>query len=270
MSVKKKLIFCTYSSIYSSRVLNQILADGELELVAIINSTRVLNPNFSHLRGALKQIRITGLRYSTYLFLVTDFFRWIQTLFPFSKSPQKNVHALAKQFAIPLLDTRDINSTQSIDFIRKFMPEYLLAAHFNQLIKASVLNISGVECINIHPSLLPAHKGVDPVFQALLHDNKYIGVTLHRMAETFDTGEILMQASVKANKDKSLLYNNCLLFEEGTKLALKWMKNNQSIQEISDDEENPLPSYDSWPTAEAVKKFRKSGKSLIHLSELWK
>ncbi len=270
MGAKKKLIFCTYSSIYSSTVLEQILADDGIELVAIINSKRVLDPLYGHLRGAIEQIKISGLRYSTYLFLITDFFRWMQTLLVLKKWSLGNVHALAKQHAIPLLDTRDINNTQSIDFIRKFMPEYLLAAHFNQLIKSPVLSIPEIECVNIHPSLLPAYKGVDPVFHALCDNNKHIGVTVHRMSDTFDSGEILMQLSVSADQSKSLLFNNCQLFKEGIKLALQWMKNNRVKQKLSDDEEKPIDSYDSWPNAAEVKNFRQSGKRLIHLSELWK
>ena len=270
MSVKKQVIFCTYSSIYSSKVLEQLIADKEIELVAIINSTRVVHPQYSHLRGALQQIRTSGLAYSSYLFFITDFFRWMQSLLFFRKWPLRNVHALAKQNQLPLLDTRDINDAQSIDFIKKYMPNYLLGAHFNQLIKKPVLEISKIECINIHPSLLPAYKGVDPVFYALQDNKKYLGVSLHRMAETFDTGEVLMQVSLVVDKSKSLLFNNCQLFEEGIKLALKWMKNNNQSHAMVDDGNDITDSYDSWPTANAVRKFRKSGKRLMHLSELWK
>jgi len=103
MSVKKKLIFCTYSSVYSSRVLNQLLADKDIEILAIINSTRVLSPQYGHLRGSIEQIRISGLRYSSYLFLVTEVFRVIQPLIQLFKRPLKSVHAYAKQYGIPSL-----------------------------------------------------------------------------------------------------------------------------------------------------------------------
>jgi methionyl-tRNA formyltransferase len=270
MSEKKKLIFCTYSSIYSSKVLSLLLADKDVEIVAIINSTRVLSPQYGHLRGSIEQIRISGLRYSSYLFLVTEVFRWIQPLLQLFKCPLKSVHAYAKQYGIPILDSPNINNSESIGFITKYMPEYLLAAHFNQLVKTPLLNNSGIECINIHPSLLPTYKGVDPVFQSLLDGNKTIGVTLHRMAETFDSGENLMQLSLQTNKGKSLFFNNSLLFEEGAKLALEWIKNNKMSQELTSDDQKPVASYDSWPTPYEVKAFRKSGKRLIHLSELLK
>ncbi len=149
MSVKKQVIFCTYSSIYSSKVLEQLIADDEIELVAIINSTRVLHPNYNHFQGALKQIKTSGFAYSSYLFLVTDFFKRAQPLLVFKKKPLRNIHTLAKQQQLPLLETRDINDEQSFDFIKKYMPDYLLGAHFNQLIKKPILDHPKIESINI-------------------------------------------------------------------------------------------------------------------------
>lgn len=266
---KKKVIFCTYSSIYSSKILEQLIEDTELELVAVINSIRVLHPRYGHIRGSIEQIRTSGLRYSTYLFFITSFFSWMRPLLFMQKWPLLSVHSLAKLNNIPLLDARDINDIQSTDFIKKNSPDYLLCAHFNQLLKQQVLGIEGIECINIHPSLLPAYKGVDPVFFAMNDSQKQIGVSLHRMSPTFDTGETLLQASEVRDKTKSLLCNNCHLFEEGIKLALKWMKNNGYSNVIPEENKDLVDSYDSWPTAKDVRKFRKSGQRLMHISELW-
>lgn len=266
---KKKVIFCTHSSIYSSKILEQLIAETELELVAVINSIRVLHPRYGYIRGSIEQIRTSGLRYSAYLFFITSFFSWMRPLVFMQKWPLLSVHSLAKLNNIPLLDTRDINNSQATDFIKKHSPDYLLCAHFNQLLKQQVFEMSEVELINIHPSLLPAYKGVDPVFFAMNDNQDQIGVSLHRMAETFDTGETLLQESKLTDKTKSLLFNNCHLFDVGTKLALKWMKDNNCSKEFSGEHSDLVDSYDSWPTAKEVNKFRKSGKRLMHISELW-
>ena len=265
---KKRVIFCTYSSIYSSKVLEPLIADDNIDVVAIVNSTRVINSDYGFFRGALWQIKNSGWRYATYLFVITDVFRIFQPIFKFKVWPLKTVHGLARQHNIPLLDTADINNPEAVQFIQQATPNYLLAAHFNQLVKQALLNNPEIECINIHPSLLPAYKGVDPVFFALLDKKKEIGVTLHKMAETFDSGEILLQESVGLSAIKTLCFYNCQLFEEGVKLALAWMNNEQEkLMEIGD---NNFGQYDSWPTLEQIKRFRRSGYQLIDLSELWK
>ncbi len=273
---RKRIIFCTYSSLYSSIVLEKLISDalnanGSVEVVAIINSTRVIHPKYGFIRGGIKQIQLSGLRYASYLFMVTDLFRWLQPLFKLAVPSHKNsIHRLAKQHNIPLLDTQDINQTESINFIKQQNPDYLLASHFNQLIKPAVLDLPNSDCINIHPSSLPNYKGVDPVFHALLDKKTTIGVTLHEMSEDFDSGEILAQKIISADTNHSLCFYNCQLFEEGVKLAIEWMGDETSVDTVANSTSSNTDSYDSWPNRVKVKQFKHAGNRLIGLSELWK
>jgi len=267
---KKKIIFCTYSCVYSSIVLNKLLDNDAVKVVAIINSTRILKPNYGALKGSIKQIQLSGWRYATYLFFITDLFSWKQAIFSLRKQSLKSVHAIAKRQGIPILDTKDINDDESFAFVQRQQADYLLAAHFNQLVKPQILNLSGLQCINIHPSLLPAYKGVDPVFYALSNHAKIVGVTLHKMAESFDTGEILLQAEkpLLPTIDTCLFSINCELFAKGAEFATKWIvkeTQGKSLLQKSIDKDDPDTQYDSWPEPKKVAQYRYSGKSLICL-----
>lgn len=250
---KKRIIFCTYSSIYSSIVLKRLLSDSSLEVVAIINSTRVLNPEYGFLRGAIEQIRSSGWRYSSYLFLVTDLAKILR--------PADSVHGLAKRNDISIVDTVDVNSKETLEFITLKNADSLLAAHFNQLVKRPLLDM---DCINIHPSLLPEFKGVDPTFYAMLR-NQSTGTTLHQMSESFDTGNILLQKSHPRKENDSVFSTNCSLFYDGAGLAIDWLKNPVSRKSLQNNE----GSYDSWPNKEQVGTLRQSGKRLIKIKQYW-
>jgi len=268
----KRIIFCTYSSLYSSIVLEQLIENNSVEVVAIINSTRVLNPKYGFIRGALKQIQLSGLRYASYLFIVTDLFRWLQPLSKLS-TLKKSVHGLAKQHSIPLLDTLDMNNPESINFIKKSKPDYLLGAHLNQLVKPTILDLPDIECINIHPSILPSYKGVDPVFYALLNQESEIGVTLHKMSEDFDSGKTLAQKIIPVDTKQSVCFYNCQLFEEGVKLAIEWMGDEGTVVNNTDGKSivnGKTNSYDSWPSRAKVKQFKQAGNKLIAVKELLK
>jgi len=267
MRKKERVVFCTYSSIYSSIVLKQLIEHECIDVVAIVNSTRVLHPKYGHIRGAIEQIRVSGLQYSSYLFAVTDLFSWLQPFFRLQRKGLKTVHGLAAQYDIPILDCLDINQQDAVDFIVDSKPEYLLAAHFNQLVKPSLLNLPSIDCINIHPSLLPYYKGVDPVFFAQLNNEEKFGVSVHEMAESFDTGRVLLQHSVDTVTLESTLSINKKLFLAGANLAINWMCQTDKTV-ISIQERNNL-DYDSWPTSDQVHQFKKSGKSFLSLSELW-
>lgn len=265
MKDKKKLIFCTYSSIYSSIVLAKILEDENIDVVAIVNSSRIINPKYNLIKGSFKQIQLSGWRYSSYLFLITDFFSWIQLAIKYKKKSLKTIHELAKNYAIPILNTKDINDKNSLAFIRYYPASFLLAAHFNQLIKSEILSIANLQCLNIHPSLLPAFKGVDPVFYALLNEQVTLGVSLHKMAECFDTGKILSQEKLTVSlSTRCVFLINCSLFAKGSELAIKWV-NNESHNSQAIENTNPSQFYDSWPSAEKTTEFVKSGKKLMCL-----
>lgn len=265
-SKKKRIIFCTYSSVYSALVLEKLLQCDEIDVIAVINSTRVLKPGYSHLWGAIQQIKITGLRYASYLFLVTDFFSYLARI---KKLSLPAIYQLARDHNIPVHETRDINNSLSTSFVAEYLPDYILAAHFNQLIKSDLLSLSKTSFINIHPSLLPAYKGVDPVFFAMLANEKEIGVTLHNMSESFDTGEIISQKVQPLSTGNTLFDNNCQLFEKGAQLAINWITQKDTTKShpmIS----NTKSGYDSWPTAATVRLFKHSGKKLIRFKNLWK
>ena len=58
--------------------------------------------------------------------------------------------------------------------------------------------------LNIHPSLLPAFPGLDPISQAFEHGVKVTGCTVHLVDGTLDGGPILAQAAVEVREDDSL------------------------------------------------------------------
>jgi methionyl-tRNA formyltransferase len=51
--------------------------------------------------------------------------------------------------------------------------------------------------LNVHPSLLPAYRGKEPLFWALLRGEHEVGVTVHRMTEEVDAGPILLQRRIE-------------------------------------------------------------------------
>lgn len=55
--------------------------------------------------------------------------------------------------------------------------------------------------VNIHPSLLPVGRGSWPMAQSILWKHKKSGVTIHKIAEGFDTGDILLQREFEITED---------------------------------------------------------------------
>lgn len=74
---------------------------------------------------------------------------------------------------------------------------------------------------NIHFSLLPAYKGVYPSVWPILNGEEYAGVTLHKMDQGIDTGDIIAQKRFKLSSKETSFSLYTRLIDEGTKLVVK-------------------------------------------------
>lgn len=72
---------------------------------------------------------------------------------------------------------------------------------FSFKIPASVFTIPEKGFYNIHPGLLPAYRGPDPVFFQIKNREKYTGVTVHQLDEHFDKGPVVVQERTKILPD---------------------------------------------------------------------
>lgn len=64
---------------------------------------------------------------------------------------------------------------------------------------------SGFPIVNIHPSLLPKGRGSWPMPWAILDGLSESGVTIHKIAEGFDTGDILLQQRFRLSENETLV-----------------------------------------------------------------
>ncbi|MGD0130862.1 MAG: phosphoribosylglycinamide formyltransferase [Bryobacteraceae bacterium] len=74
--------------------------------------------------------------------------------------------------------------------------ELVCLAGFMRLLTPVFCRAFPLRALNIHPSLLPAFRGLDAQKQALEHGAKISGCTVHFVDEGLDSGPIVLQAAV--------------------------------------------------------------------------
>jgi phosphoribosylglycinamide formyltransferase-1 len=74
--------------------------------------------------------------------------------------------------------------------------EWIVLAGFMRVIKAPFFKAYRGKIINVHPSLLPAFKGLEAWRQAVEYGSKVTGVSVHFVDEEIDTGPIILQEAV--------------------------------------------------------------------------
>lgn len=80
-----------------------------------------------------------------------------------------------------------------------FAPDGLLLVSYGQLVPADLLELGERPPLNVHPSLLPRHRGAAPVAGTILAGDRDGGVTLMVMTPELDAGPIVKQWPVPLN-----------------------------------------------------------------------
>ena len=90
----------------------------------------------------------------------------------------------------------------AVSHILALEPELIVLADYGQIVPPALLGI-GRGALNLHPSMLPRHRGATPVPAAILAGDRATGVTLMRMDEGLDTGPIVAQAGTPIAPDET-------------------------------------------------------------------
>lgn len=249
MDQKLRIMFFTHDSLYSTRVLTELLQTPMVELVGIVQSTTIMRRNHSVLNDGLRLLSTCGIRYTAYLLRTSLFYRKMaeqHSLIPLKK--------LVKKYDIPLITSNDVNTPEVISFINKTAPDICVTAFFNQRIKANVLRLPAKGFINLHPALLPKNRGVDPVFYAYLRKESG-GVTIHFIENTLDTGPILMQEPLELDFEQSLLMNQWNHFDKGSLLLRNVLTHFDAY--LPGKCQQGAGNYDGWPNKRSVRMISK-------------
>jgi methionyl-tRNA formyltransferase len=102
--------------------------------------------------------------------------------------------AAARELDLPLHQTQDVNSLESLEAIRAARPEAIAVCAFGQLIKEPLL--SEFLMLNVHPSLIPRWRGAAPIERSLMAGDATTGVTIMRVTAGLDSGPVALVEEV--------------------------------------------------------------------------
>jgi methionyl-tRNA formyltransferase len=101
------------------------------------------------------------------------------------------VAAAARKRKFPLMQPPQIRDPRAIEAIRDVQPDLGILADYGQIVPQALLDLPRHGFLNVHPSLLPRHRGASPIAAAILEGDTETGVTLIEMDAGLDTGPIV-------------------------------------------------------------------------------
>ena len=108
---------------------------------------------------------------------------------------QSEVKREALRLGLPVLQPARLDE-QLLAEVRSLSPSLLVVVAYGKIFRKLFLDLFPLGGINLHPSLLPRHRGPSPLSAAILAGDAETGVTIQRLALRFDTGDILSQSRI--------------------------------------------------------------------------
>ena len=134
------------------------------------------------------------------------------------------VKRCAEEYGIPVYQPRRVREPECVEYLRGFAPDLIIVAAFGQIISKEILDLPRFGCVNVHASLLPKYRGASPIQWAVINGDPVTGVTIMRMDEGIDTGDMILREEVALAPDETggSLFER--LSEVGAKLCVTAMK----------------------------------------------
>ena len=106
------------------------------------------------------------------------------------------VKKAALDSGLPVLHPVSLKDAAVLARLADLRPDVIVVAAYGLLLPPAVLELPRYQCVNIHPSLLPRHRGAAPVAGAIMAGDGFTGVSIMLMDRGWDTGAILAQAQI--------------------------------------------------------------------------
>lgn len=96
----------------------------------------------------------------------------------------------------PVEVTADANAEAFVRSLSAYEPDVVVMASFDQILTAPTLAVPTRGWVNVHPSLLPRHRGPEPIYWTIANGDREAGITVHLTVPRIDAGPILAQRRI--------------------------------------------------------------------------
>ncbi len=129
----------------------------------------------------------------------------------------------------------------AFETLKKINPDIIVVAAYGKILPKAILEFPKYGCVNIHASLLPKYRGPAPIQWCLINGEEKTGITIQKMAEGIDTGDMILSATVEIDSETTYSRLHDILSEMGAHLiteALELIESGSAYYKKQDDSES--------------------------------
>lgn len=131
------------------------------------------------------------------------------------------VETLARAAGLPLFQPADPSAPSSVARIAEARPELLVVVAYGCILRRPLLDAAPHGAVSAHPSLLPRYRGAAPIAWALINGDRTTGVSVFRLRETVDTGDLIAQQETAIGPEETAVALAARLADDGAALLVE-------------------------------------------------
>ncbi len=134
------------------------------------------------------------------------------------------VKEYAESRGLKVFQPERIKRPEEVGALQAVPADIFVVAAYGQILSREILDIPKYGCINAHGSLLPKLRGAAPIQRAIANGDDKTGITVMRMDEGMDSGDMILQEEVEItdSDDEASMYEK--LAKVGSRLTLEALR----------------------------------------------
>ena len=105
---------------------------------------------------------------------------------------------------VPYDRSRQMAERRMESILREWGPDVIALAGFMRVLSPAFVSVFHRMIVNIHPSLLPTHRGLNAIQRSYEADDEVVGITVHFVDDGVDTGEIIRRETLARREGETL------------------------------------------------------------------
>ncbi len=155
------------------------------------------------------------------------------------------------ELGVPVIQPASFREGSGQAELAGFEPDILVVASYGRILPQSVLDIPKRGVLNLHPSLLPKHRGPTPIASAILAGDEVTGVTVMEMVLRMDAGPVIAQRQFEVGSDDTAGSLTPKLAVENAKLFVEILEPWLEGELASQPQDEELATYSKMLTKES-------------------
>lgn len=147
------------------------------------------------------------------------------------------VKTAAEKHGIKVYQPEKLRNGELMPVLDEIKPELIVVAAYGKILPPYIINYPKYGCINVHASLLPKYRGAAPIQWAIINGERETGVTIMKMDEGLDTGDMLYTVKTDIGEYETAEELFDRLSKLGGEALVEAIKNIDNITPIPQDDE---------------------------------